>query len=72
MVRPDGDKQRTDGSKYVKCGTNIDHKYTHIICTTRFKSVVINMAKMRNSWDITRKIHRIWSRRLTLRRRTAP
>jgi len=59
MVRLDGDKQQTDGSKCVKCGTNIDHKHTHTMYMTRFKLVFINMAKMRNSYDITRKIRSI-------------
>jgi hypothetical protein len=48
IFRLDGDKEWTVGSKYVNCGANIDRKHALIICMTRFKSVFINMAKMRN------------------------
>jgi hypothetical protein len=48
VFRLDGDKEWTVGSKYVNYGANIDRKHAHIICMTRFKSVFINMAKLRN------------------------
>jgi hypothetical protein len=57
IIRYDSDNVRTSGARYGKFGKQVDHRHhTHRMVNNICKSVIANMAKMRNSEVISDKI----------------